>query len=78
MQKKAQASKTGMYVKARIWPCWKPALTILFQLFIYLPTTQFAEVSFKYAIKLRNSTLDARVLLLPIKLCKNRQKEHLP
>ena len=77
MHKKAQTSKTGMCLKARIWPCWKPTLTMFFQLFIYLLTNQFAEVSFKYATKFRNSTLDAKVLLLPIELCKNRQKGHL-
>ena len=48
-----------------------------FQLFIYILTNQFAAVLFKYAIKFRDSTLDAKVLLLPIELCKNRQKVRL-
>ena len=50
---------------------------IFFQLFIYFLTNQFAEVQFKYAIKLRDLTLNVKVLLLPIELCKNRQKGHL-
>ena len=62
MHKKEQVSKTGMCVKTRIWPCWKPTLTF-FSAF-YLSTWQFAEVSFKYAIKFSNSTLDLKVLPL--------------
>ena len=77
MHKKTQTSKAGMCLKARILSCWKPTLTMFFQLLIYLLTNQFAEVSFKYAIKFRHSTLDAKVLLLAIELWKNRQKEHL-
>ena len=57
MHKKAQASKLEFgHARNRPWH--------FFHLFIYLLTSQFAEVSFKYAIKFRNSTLDPKVLSL--------------